>query len=99
MPHIDPKVLRAAKAAGLYLSPCVATPTEAFAALAERAHVLKMFPAEQMGPAVVKAWLAVLPAGTVLVPVGGITPGNMAGLVEGGAKGLGLGSGLFTPGL
>jgi len=36
MPHSDPKVLRAAKAAGLFLSPGVATPTEAFAALAER---------------------------------------------------------------
>lgn len=99
MPHSDPKVLRAAKAAGLYLSPGVATPTEAFAALAEGAHVLKMFPAEQMGPAVVKAWLAVLPAGTVLVPVGGITPDNMAVFVEAGVKGFGLGSGLFKPGL
>ncbi|MCL6703082.1 2-dehydro-3-deoxy-6-phosphogalactonate aldolase [Pseudomonas sp. T1.Ur] len=99
MPHSDPNVLRAAKAAGLYLSPGVATPTEAFAALAEGAHVLKMFPAEQMGPAVVKAWLAVLPAGTVLVPVGGITPDNMAVFVEAGVKGFGLGSGLFKPGL
>ena len=74
MPHSDPQVLRAAKASGLYLAPGVATPTEAFAALAEGADVLKLFPAEQMGPAVVKAWLAVLPAGTVLAPVGGITP-------------------------
>jgi 2-dehydro-3-deoxyphosphogalactonate aldolase len=35
--HSDAKVLRAAKAAGLYLSPGVATPTEAFAALDEGA--------------------------------------------------------------
>ena len=99
MPHSDPLVLRAAKAAGLFLSPGVATPTEAFAALAEGADVLKMFPAEQMGPAVVKAWLAVLPVGTVLLPVGGITPDNMAVFVEAGVKGFGLGSGLFKPGL
>ncbi|TVT84945.1 2-dehydro-3-deoxy-6-phosphogalactonate aldolase [Pseudomonas sp. H3(2019)] len=99
MPHCDAEVLRAAKAAGLYLAPGVATPTEAFAALAEGADVLKMFPAEQMGPAVVKAWLAVLPAGTVLVPVGGITPDNMQAFVEAGVKGFGLGSGLFKPGL
>ncbi|WP_191485749.1 2-dehydro-3-deoxy-6-phosphogalactonate aldolase [Pseudomonas sp. FEN] len=99
MPHSDPKVLRAAKAAGLYLSPGVATPTEAFAALAEGADVLKMFPAEQMGPAVVKAWLAVLPAGTLLIPVGGITPDNMRVFVEAGVSGFGLGSGLFKPGL
>lgn len=99
MPHSDPKVLRAARAAGLYLSPGVATPTEAFAALAEGADVLKMFPAEQMGPAVVKAWLAVLPAGTMLLPVGGITPDNMQVFVEAGVGGFGLGSGLFKPGL
>ena len=99
MPHSDPTVLRAAKAAGLFLSPGVATPTEAFAALAEGADVLKMFPAEQMGPAVVKAWLAVLPAGTVLVPVGGITPDNMQAFIDAGVKGFGLGSGLFKPGM
>ncbi|MCS3467281.1 2-dehydro-3-deoxyphosphogalactonate aldolase [Pseudomonas sp. JUb42] len=99
MPHSDPVVLRAAKAAGLFLSPGVATPTEAFAALAEGADVLKMFPAEQMGPAVVKAWLAVLPAGTVLLPVGGITPDNMAPFISAGVKGFGLGSGLFKPGM
>ena len=99
MPHSDPKVLRAAKAAGLFLSPGVATPTEAFAALAEGADVLKMFPAEQMGPAVVKAWLAVLPPGTVLAPVGGITPDNMQVFIDAGVKGFGLGSGLFKPGM
>ena len=99
MPHSDAKVLRAAKAAGLYLSPGVATPTEAFAALAEGADVLKLFPAEQMGPSVIKAWLAVLPAGTLLLPVGGITPDNMQVFIDAGAKGFGLGSGLFKPGM
>jgi 2-dehydro-3-deoxyphosphogalactonate aldolase len=99
MPHSDPKVLRAAKAAGLFLSPGVATPTEAFAALAEGADVLKLFPAEQMGPAVVKAFLAVLPAGTPLIPVGGITPDNMQVFIDAGVSGFGLGSGLFKPGM
>ncbi len=99
MPHSDPAVLRAAKAAGLYLAPGVATPTEAFAALAEGADVLKLFPAEQMAPALVKAWLAVLPAGTVLLPVGGISPTNMQAFIEAGVKGFGLGSGLYKPGM
>jgi 2-dehydro-3-deoxyphosphogalactonate aldolase len=99
MPHSDAKVLRAAKAAGLFLSPGVATPTEAFAALEEGADILKMFPAEQMGPAVVKAWLAVLPSGTVLAPVGGITPDNMQAFIDAGVKGFGLGAGLFKPGM
>ena len=33
------------------------------------------------------------------MPVGGITPDNMAVFVEAGVKGFGLGSGLFKPGL
>lgn len=99
MPHSDPEVLRAAKAEGLLLSPGVATPSEAFSALANGADVLKMFPAEQMGPAVVKAWLAVLPTGTVLLPVGGITPDNMKTFLDAGVRGFGLGSGLFKPGM
>lgn len=99
MPHSDPQVLRAAKAAGLFLAPGVATPTEAFAALAEGADILKLFPAEQMGTAVVKAWLAVLPAGTLLAPVGGISPDNMQQFHDAGARGFGLGSGLYKPGM
>ncbi len=99
MPHSDAKVLRAAKAAGLYLSPGVVTPTEAFAALEEGADALKLFPAEMLNPGVVKALLAVLPKGTALVPVGGITPDNMAPFVEAGVQGFGLGSGLFKPGM
>lgn len=99
MPHSDVRVLRAAKDAGLYLAPGVATPNEAFAALAEGADVLKLFPAEMLGPAVVKAMLAVLPKGAALVPVGGVNPGNMQAFLQAGVAGFGLGSGLFTPGL
>jgi 2-dehydro-3-deoxyphosphogalactonate aldolase len=99
MPHSDPKVLRAARQAGMFLTPGVATPTEAFAALAEGADVLKLFPAEQMSPAVIKAWLAVLPIGTALIPVGGITPDNMKVFLDAGVKGFGLGSGLYKPGM
>ena len=78
MPHSDPAVIRAAKAAGLASSPGVATPTEAYAALAAGADVLKMFPAEQLGPVVLKAWRAVLRPPVALVPVGGITPDNLS---------------------
>jgi 2-dehydro-3-deoxyphosphogalactonate aldolase len=99
MPHSDRKVLRAAKAAGLQLAPGVVTPTEAFAALEEGADALKLFPAEALTPAVVRALLAVLPKGTALVPVGGITPANMRPFLEAGVSGFGLGSGLFKPGL
>lgn len=99
MPHSDPAVLKAAKEAGLYLAPGVVTPTEAFAALAAGADVLKLFPAESLTPAVVKALLAVLPKGTALVPVGGISPDNMQAFLDAGVAGFGLGSGLFKPGM
>ncbi|MFN3672249.1 MAG: 2-dehydro-3-deoxy-6-phosphogalactonate aldolase [Bosea sp. (in: a-proteobacteria)] len=99
MPHSDGEVVRAAKAHGLACVPGVATPTEAFAALANGADALKMFPAEQMPPAVVGAWRAVLPAGVALVPVGGITPEKVAAYRMAGAAGFGLGSALYKPGL
>nr|WP_314571195.1 2-dehydro-3-deoxy-6-phosphogalactonate aldolase [uncultured Pseudomonas sp.] len=99
MPHSDPVVLKAAKEAELYLAPGVVTPTEAFAALAAGADVLKLFPAESLTPAVVKALLAVLPKGTALVPVGGISPDNMQPFLDAGVAGFGLGSGLFKPGM
>lgn len=99
MPHSDAAVIRAARAAGMAVAPGVATPTEAFAALAAGAHVLKLFPAELLGPAVVKAWRAVLPKDVPLVPVGGITPDNMGAFLDAGAQGFGLGSALYRPGL
>ena len=46
----------------------------------------------------VKALLAVLPRGTPLMPVGGITPSNMTEWREAGASGFGIGSALFKPG-
>jgi 2-dehydro-3-deoxyphosphogalactonate aldolase len=99
MPHSDPEVIRAAKAKGAWCLPGVATPTEAFAALKAGADALKMFPGEAMPPAVVKAWKAVLPAAVRLLPVGGVTPDNMAAYAAAGAAGFGIGSALYKPGM
>jgi 2-dehydro-3-deoxyphosphogalactonate aldolase len=98
MPHADVAVIRAAKQAGLYCVPGVATPTEAFAALAAGADALKLFPAEQASPAVLKAWRAVLPPGTAVLPVGGIAPDTMQPWLAAGAAGFGIGSSLYAPG-
>jgi 2-dehydro-3-deoxyphosphogalactonate aldolase len=98
MPHSDGDVVRAAKAQGLACSPGVATPNEAFIALKNGADVLKMFPAEQLGVHVVKAWRAVIAARVPLVPVGGISPDNMGPFLTAGANGFGLGSALYKPG-
>jgi 2-dehydro-3-deoxyphosphogalactonate aldolase len=98
MPHGDPEVIRAAKTSGLACAPGVATPTEAFAAIRAGADALKLFPAETLGPATLKAWRAVLPPATSVLPVGGIAPENMAPWRAAGASGFGLGSALYRPG-
>jgi 2-dehydro-3-deoxyphosphogalactonate aldolase len=98
MPHGDVAVIRAARQRGLVCIPGVSTLTEAFAALAAGANALKMFPAELLSPAVLKAWRAVLPRDTLVFPVGGIRPDNMAPYWAVGADGFGTGSNLYKPG-
>jgi 2-dehydro-3-deoxyphosphogalactonate aldolase len=99
MPHGDPAIIRAAKASGLFCVPGVATPTEAFAALAAGADALKLFPAEALPPKAVKAWRAVLPTDVWVLPVGGIAPESMAAYRAAGANGFGLGSALYRAGM
>jgi 2-dehydro-3-deoxyphosphogalactonate aldolase len=98
MPHADVEVIASAHALGMRCTPGVATPTEAFAALRAGADALKLFPAEQLPPPVLKAWSSVLPPGTALLPVGGITPERMAAYRSAGAAGFGIGSALYAPG-
>lgn len=98
-PNANLAVIRATKAAGLVSAPGVATPSEGFAALEAGADALKLFPAEQLGPAVLKAWRAVFPKDLPMLPVGGIAPDNMTPYVNAGANGFGLGSALYKPGL
>jgi 2-dehydro-3-deoxyphosphogalactonate aldolase len=99
MPHADTEVIRHAKENELLCTPGVATPTEAFSALKAGADGIKIFPAEGVPPHVVKAWRAVLPRETIVLPVGGIRPETMRSYVEAGATGFGLGSALFGPGM
>ena len=98
-PNTDVDVVFEAQRLGLVCLPGVATPTEAFAALAAGAQALKLFPAEQFSPAVLKAWRAVLPPATAVLPVGGITPDNLAAWRAAGAAGAGIGSALYRPGM
>ncbi len=98
MPHADEAVIREAKALGMLCVPGVATPTEAFAALAAGADGLKMFPAESLPPAALKAWRAVLPAATLVFAVGGMKPDNLEPYWRAGASGFGTGGNLYQPG-
>lgn len=99
MPHCDAALIRFAKAAGLLCVPGVATPSEAFAALAAGADALKLFPAELVTPTILRAMRVVLPQNTRLLPVGGITPQTMESYLDSGADGFGLGSALYAPGM
>jgi len=97
-PNFNPAVVAQALDLGMVVLPGVATPSEAFAALDAGAHGLKLFPAEMLSPATVKALRAVLPTTAALMPVGGITPDNMTAYLAAGATGFGLGSALYAPG-
>ncbi|WP_298167022.1 2-dehydro-3-deoxy-6-phosphogalactonate aldolase [Novosphingobium sp.] len=98
-PNTNTSVISAAAARGLIPVPGFQTPSEAFAALEAGARALKLFPAEAASPAVLKAIRTVLPAGTAVLPVGGISPTNLAPWHAAGAAGFGIGSALYSPGV
>lgn len=97
-PHSNMSIVRAAKAAGLLAIPGFFNPTEAFAAVHAGADAIKLFPAEVLGPAMLKALTAVLPPDTLVVPVGGIDATSLAPWIAAGARGFGVGSSIYKPG-
>ncbi len=98
-PNTNAAVIQVTKHMGMLSAPGVATPTEGYTALEAGADFLKLFPAEQIPPPIVKAWRAVFPKEVALVAVGGITPENMRDYLLAGASGFGLGTSLFKPGM
>jgi len=97
-PHAELSVVRAAKEAGLFAVPGFFNPTEAFALLKAGADAIKLFPAEVLGPPMLKALKAVLPKGTLVVPVGGISEKSIPQWIAAGANGFGAGSSIYAPG-
>lgn len=98
-PNFQAEVVREAVRLGMACLPGVFTPTEAFAALDAGATGIKLFPAEMIGPAGVKALRAVLPTHTLVLPVGGISINNIGPYLAAGANGFGIGSALYQPGM
>ena len=98
-PNFDAAVVQRTVQRGLFSMPGVATPSEGFAALAAGAHGLKLFPAEMLGPPVMKAWRAVFAPHTPMYAVGGIGESNIAAFKAAGATGVGVGSSLYAPGV
>ena len=97
-PHTDVRLIAAAKAAGLFALPGVATASECMAALDAGADGLKLFPADALGPATLKALRSVLPRDTCVLPVGGIAPTDVSAWVQAGAAAFGIGGALYRPG-
>jgi 2-dehydro-3-deoxyphosphogalactonate aldolase len=97
-PHADTAIVRAAKNAGLFACPGFFNPTEAFALLDAGADALKLFPAEVLGPPMLKALRAVLPTSTIVIPVGGVDADQVAPWMAAGALGLGVGSSIYKVG-
>ena len=97
-PNFNAEVVREAVGLGLPMLPGVLSASEAFSALEAGAVALKLFPAEMIPTAAVKALRAVLAPGTRLLPVGGIGLDNMRAYRDAGADGFGIGSSLYRPG-
>ncbi|HEX2917826.1 MAG TPA: 2-dehydro-3-deoxy-6-phosphogalactonate aldolase [Edaphobacter sp.] len=97
-PHADVSIVRAAKEAGLFAVPGFFNPTEAFALLKAGADAIKLFPAEVLGPPMLKALRAVLPNQAMVIPVGGVDAASIPIWKAAGADGFGAGSSLYKPG-
>jgi 2-dehydro-3-deoxyphosphogalactonate aldolase len=97
-PHADIAIVLAAKELGLFAVPGFFNPTEAFALLHAGADAIKLFPAEVLGPPMLKGLRAVLPKSAIVIPVGGVDANQVAPWMAAGALGLGVGSSIYKPG-
>ncbi len=97
-PHADAAIVREAKRLNLLAVPGIGTATEAFAMVRAGADALKLFPADAMGTHMLTGLRAVLPQGTIMVPVGGVDATTIPLWRKAGADGFGVGSALYKPG-
>lgn len=95
-PIVDVPTIDAAKQAGVPIFPGALTPTEIVAADRAGATMIKVFPAEQLGPSYVKAVLAPLPH-LKLVPTGGVRLHNIDEWLDAGVAAVGVGGTLVDP--
>jgi 2-dehydro-3-deoxyphosphogluconate aldolase/(4S)-4-hydroxy-2-oxoglutarate aldolase len=93
-PALDPGVMASGREAGVALFPGALTPTEVVAAWRAGATMVKVFPAQPLGPSYIKALKA--PLGQIpLLPTGGIGLETLGAYLEAGADGVGVGEPLF----
>jgi 2-dehydro-3-deoxyphosphogluconate aldolase / (4S)-4-hydroxy-2-oxoglutarate aldolase len=90
-PGLDEATVRLAQSHGWLHLPGVLTPTEAARALALGCTMVKLFPAEPLGPRYLNALRGPLPE-LRYVPTGGLASRHVAGYLAAGASALGFGS-------
>jgi len=90
------EILQAAHAADRPVMLGAYTPTEAQAAHEAGADFIKLFPADKLGPAYIRALRAPLPH-LRIVPTGGVDLENATDFLKAGCAALGVGSSLLKP--
>jgi len=96
-PHTNVELIAAALARDMLVFPGFATVTEAITAIDAGATHLKLFPAGDLGAGYLKSVHAVLPADVSVYAVGGIGLNDLEAFWSAGAKGFGIGSGVYLP--
>ncbi|HEY8915635.1 MAG TPA: bifunctional 4-hydroxy-2-oxoglutarate aldolase/2-dehydro-3-deoxy-phosphogluconate aldolase [Chitinophaga sp.] len=94
-PILQEEVIRACIQAKIPVFPGAYTPTEIYKAWHLGATMVKVFPATKLGASFIKEVLAPMDY-LKLLPTGGVTPDNFTDFLDAGAKGLGMGSQLFS---
>ena len=94
-PHLDTDIVRFANEHDCMVVPGAFTPTEVFTALRAGADIVKVFPANIVGPQFFRDLQG--PFGQIpLLPTGGVTVENAGTYIKSGALALGVGAGLLN---
>jgi len=93
-PSVEPKVITECVNRNIPVFPGAFTPTEIVRAWELGAMMVKIFPAESVGPGYIRAVKAPLPH-IKLFPTGGVDLKTLPDFVKAGADGFGIGSPLF----
>lgn len=94
-PTLQPGTIAYCRENGVPIACGCMTPTEALAAHVAGADFIKLFPAESLGPAYVRALRAPLPF-LRIIPTGGVSLDTLAAFLQAGCVGVALGSNLVS---
>ncbi len=97
-PIVAEVVIRSCRSADIPVFAGAYTPTEIYHAWSLGADMVKVFPADQLGPAFIRNVRAPLPQ-IPLLPTGGVTLDSLPAFIKAGATGFGISSPMFPPAL